>query len=78
MRGFNFYEAYAFLQLSPLSDEGEQESWTLYHYTVNNPIKNNDSDGKRWGNIISAIVGEAIDYREQDDDSNYIQGNDNP
>ncbi|WP_083722357.1 RHS repeat domain-containing protein [[Flexibacter] sp. ATCC 35208] len=28
-----------FLQIDPLPDDGEQESWTPYHYAINDPIR---------------------------------------
>jgi RHS repeat-associated protein len=35
-----------FMQIDPLAEVEEQESWTPYHFTFNNPIRYNDPDGK--------------------------------
>ncbi len=35
-----------FMQIDPIPDEEEQERWSPYHYCFNNPIINNDPDGK--------------------------------
>ena len=53
--GLNFYDFNArsydqqlgrFMQVDPLSDEENQESWTPYHFTYNNPVVYNDPDGR--------------------------------
>ncbi len=35
-----------FIQIDPLSDEENQDAWTPYHFTFDNPIFNADPDGK--------------------------------
>jgi len=35
-----------FLQTDPESEEGDQESWTPYHFGFNNPVLHNDPDGR--------------------------------
>lgn len=32
--------------VDPSAEDGDQESWTPYHYGFNNPIKNTNPDGK--------------------------------
>jgi RHS repeat-associated protein len=48
-----------FIQVDPLSEEGEQESLNSYHFTENNPIRYNDPDGK-CPNCVTAGIGAAI------------------
>lgn len=49
-----------FIQIDPISDEGEQEELTPYHFSGNNPTTFNDPDGKcPW--CIGAIVGAVVD-----------------
>jgi RHS repeat-associated protein len=35
-----------FLQIDPLPEEADQESWSPYHFSFNNPILYNDPDGR--------------------------------
>jgi RHS repeat-associated protein len=35
-----------FMQVDPIADEDEQELWSVYHYSYNNPIRFNDPDGE--------------------------------
>lgn len=35
-----------FIQIDPLSEEADQESWSPYHYTYDNPVRYSDPDGK--------------------------------
>ncbi|WP_332737821.1 RHS repeat-associated core domain-containing protein, partial [Flavihumibacter sp.] len=35
-----------FIQIDPLSEEGDQEGWSPYHYSYNNPVTYSDADGK--------------------------------
>jgi RHS repeat-associated protein len=35
-----------FIQVDPIADEEDQESWSVYHYSYNNPIRFNDPDGE--------------------------------
>ena len=35
-----------FIQVDPLSEEGDQESWSAYHFGYNNPVRYADPDGK--------------------------------
>ncbi|MBL0335903.1 MAG: hypothetical protein IPP73_11565 [Chitinophagaceae bacterium] len=35
-----------FIQIDPLTDAGEQESWSSYHYSYNNPVTFNDPNGE--------------------------------
>ncbi|HEX4875261.1 MAG TPA: RHS repeat-associated core domain-containing protein, partial [Chitinophagaceae bacterium] len=53
--GLDFYDFNArtydqqigrFLQIDPLSEEDDQEDWSPYHYSYNNPISFSDPDGK--------------------------------
>jgi RHS repeat-associated protein len=53
-----------FIQIDPVSEEGDQESLTSYHFSGNNPSTFNDPDGKCpwcWG----AIIGAAVEYGSQ-------------
>lgn len=54
-----------FIQIDPLANEEGQESWSPYHYAINDPIKNNDPDGKIWGNILGGIVGGLTEVASQ-------------
>ncbi len=40
------YSIGRFLQVDPLADAANQERWTAYHYTFNNPLRYNDPLGK--------------------------------
>jgi RHS repeat-associated protein len=42
-------------QIDPMSDV--YSSWSPYNYTLNNPIKNVDPDGKIVGTVVGAVVG---------------------
>ncbi len=53
------------MQVDPLPDEEDQESWEPYHYGLDNPISNNDPDGKVWNWVVGAVVGAAVDYAVQ-------------
>jgi RHS repeat-associated protein len=44
-----------FVTIDPESEEDEQESWTPYHFGLNNPIRYDDPDGRN--PIIGAIIG---------------------
>jgi RHS repeat-associated protein len=53
--GLNFYDFNArgydqqlgrFMQIDPMADEEEQESWTPYHFAYNNPVRFSDPDGR--------------------------------
>lgn len=46
-----------FIQVDPETEEGDQESWTPYHFGFNNPILQTDPDGR---NPIVPIVGWGI------------------
>lgn len=35
-----------FMQVDPLTDKGEQEKLSVYHFSYNNPVRYNDPDGK--------------------------------
>lgn len=35
-----------FIQIDPETQEGDQESWTPYHFSFNNPVLNSDPDGR--------------------------------
>jgi RHS repeat-associated protein len=50
--------------VDPACEEEDQESWTPYHYVLNNPVKNTDPDGRiaLIDNAIGAVVGAAVDY----------------
>ncbi len=65
-----------FIQIDPVSDEGEQESLSTYHFAGNNPILYNDADGKcPWCFvvIVKFVVGAAVEYGSQVYD-NYKNG----
>jgi len=51
--------------VDPSAEDGDQESWTPYHYGFNNPIKNTDPDGKIPVPIIGAIIGGLVDVAIQ-------------
>jgi len=48
------------MQVDPIADEENQESWSVYHYSYNNPILFNDPDGKN--PILGAIIGAFTEY----------------
>ena len=49
-----------FIQIDPITEEGDQEDLTPYHFSGNNPSTFNDPNGKcPW--CIGAIVGAAVD-----------------
>ncbi|HYH16039.1 MAG TPA: RHS repeat-associated core domain-containing protein, partial [Flavisolibacter sp.] len=53
-----------FLQLDPMSEEGEQEGLTPYHFSGNNPSTFNDPNGKcPW--CLGAVIGFAVEYGTQ-------------
>jgi len=54
-----------FIQIDPMSEEEDQESWSPYHFGYNNPIRYNDPDGKFPIPIIGAIVGAVADIAVQ-------------
>lgn len=54
-----------FIQIDPLSEEADQESWSSFQYGLNNPLSNNDPDGKVWNLVIGAVVGMAVEYGTQ-------------
>jgi RHS repeat-associated protein len=65
-----------FIQVDPLSDEGGQENLSPYQFGGNNPILNNDPDGKcPWCIVYAAkfIIGAAVEYGSQVYD-NYQSG----
>lgn len=47
-----------FIQIDPMTDEGDQERLSTYHYSYNNPVLYTDPDGKI--GIIGALIGGAI------------------
>ena len=49
-----------FTSIDPLADEGIQQSWTPYHYSLNSPIVNNDPNGDICPICITAGVGALI------------------
>jgi RHS repeat-associated protein len=54
-----------FIQIDPLPDDGDQESFTPYQFGLDNPILNNDPDGKCPSCIIGGIVGFLVDATVQ-------------
>lgn len=67
--GLDWYDAVArsydpqlgrFLQVDPLADEANQENWSPYHYSSDNPILYNDPDGKN--PVLGAILGAFTEY----------------
>lgn len=64
-----------FHSIDPKADDGDQESWTPYHYVYNNPLAHTDPDGQLPNFIVGAIVGAATDYGIQVA-ANLIQGKD--
>jgi len=49
-----------FMQIDPQSEEGDQESWSPYHFGYNNPVYFSDPDGKI---PVPLIVGAIWAYR---------------
>ena len=64
-----------FLQIDPLPEDGDQESLTPYQFGLNNPIRNNDPDGKCpiCPFIAKFLVGALVEYGSQVYD-NYKSG----
>jgi RHS repeat-associated protein len=54
-----------FLQIDPLSEEEDQESWQPYQFGLSNPIVNNDPDGKVWNNVVGGLVGGIFEIGTQ-------------
>jgi RHS repeat-associated protein len=50
--------------VDPRCEDGGQESWSPYHYVLNNPVKLTDPDGRIFGfdNLIGFAIGAAADY----------------
>ncbi len=53
-----------FIQIDPLTDEGEQERLSPYHFSYNNPIRYNDPDGK-CPKCIEALVEKIVAKRKE-------------
>lgn len=53
------------LSVDPLADEPEQVDKSPYAYGWNNPIKNNDPDGRCPSCLFGALVGAAVEYGSQ-------------
>ncbi|MCE5347846.1 MAG: hypothetical protein LLG13_16385 [Bacteroidales bacterium] len=53
--------------VDPRCEDGGQESWSPYHYVLNNPVKLTDPDGRIFGvdNLIGAAVGALVEYGGQ-------------
>ena len=49
-----------FMQVDPLSDEEDQESYTPYHYCFNNPVVHNDPDGKNPIVLVYRVIRTII------------------
>lgn len=54
-----------FIQVDPMPDEEDQESWEPYQYGLDNPISNNDPDGKFWNNVVGGLVGGLVEIGTQ-------------
>ena len=54
-----------FMQVDPMPDEEDQESWDPYQYGLDNPISNNDPDGKFWNNVVGGLVGGLVEIGTQ-------------
>jgi RHS repeat-associated protein len=70
--GARFYdpEIGRWTTVDPSADEEDQESWTPYHYVLNNPIKNTDPDGRTpitglIGAALGAVIGGGIEVGMQ-------------
>jgi len=67
--GARFYDAQIgrWMTIDPSCEDGGQESWTQYHYVLNNPVKNTDPDGRiaLIDNLIGAAVGAVVEYGGQ-------------
>jgi RHS repeat-associated protein len=48
-----------FIQIDPLTDEGDQEKLSTYHFSNNNPIRYNDPDGKCPGCWRAMMIAKA-------------------
>jgi RHS repeat-associated protein len=60
-----------FLGVDPLADEEGQESWTPYHYGLNNPIRYNDPKGMLFGDIYN-MNGTHIGTDGKDDNRVFV------
>ncbi|WP_332735395.1 RHS repeat domain-containing protein, partial [Flavihumibacter sp.] len=54
-----------FMQIDPEPDEEDQEGWVPYQYGLDNPISNNDPDGKFWNNVVGGLVGGLVEVGTQ-------------
>lgn len=55
-----------FIQVDPMSEEADQESWSPYHFSYNNPVTYSDPDGRTpitglIGAFIGGVVGGGIE-----------------